>query len=768
MLRPERMSKVSVTGSKGVMPTVIEAIHGLNLVHLSDYDGSWEGFDNGVPTEGADAVSEKLVTVRALENTLDLSADEVDWGEQAAEMAAPIPTDTDEGRSSGAAGELDAGWEDRLEEVRTQVNELDDRRSDVAEQLRRVEERIDRVEPFAELGIDLDLLSGYEAIDVVVGEGSLEEIEAVLEASEDVRAFETFTGGDVVAIAAAPADGADDDPIDDALVGIEFTRHEVPDTEQNPSTYVDELAERKRELEYEIEDIDADLEEIKRTEAGFLLAVEERLTVEVQQAEAPLQFATTDRAFVAEGWIPTDEYDRLVDALTDAVGDSVEIEELERASYDRHGSTRTEDVQQGAQRAKDEDAASEDDQQQKAVTDGGSVVTMDDQPPTIQNNPSGTKPFQTLVKAVNQPKYNELDPTIFLFLTFPLFFGFMISDVGYGLLYVGIGYYMYRSFDSAGITSLGGIAMWCGAFTILFGILFGEFFGLHELGYIIFGDGGAPMGDKGLSPATVEYVNAWLIVALALGVLHLNIGWVLDFAENYMHGHGLWGAITHSGSWLLMLNGFWIWVFSPQAADIKPAFLFEAFDGEPFAFGFDGFGMMTLFTVPADSPVLAGFDLTLPLLMVIVGVVLLAIGDPVELPEVAMPFAHVVSYARITAVLLAKGGMAFVVNLLTFGAVQTPEGSRPFIAPWTGYGPEDGQVMFDGLFHMGDGVVAVVAFVAGIAILILGHILVLLLGITSAGLQGIRLEYVEFFGKFYEGGGNNYEPFGHDRKYVED
>jgi len=43
MLRPERMSKVSVTGSRGVMPTVIETVHELNLVHLSDYDGSWEG-----------------------------------------------------------------------------------------------------------------------------------------------------------------------------------------------------------------------------------------------------------------------------------------------------------------------------------------------------------------------------------------------------------------------------------------------------------------------------------------------------------------------------------------------------------------------------------------------------------------------------------------------------------------------------------------------------------------------------------------------------
>lgn len=751
MLRPERMSKISVTGSRGVMSPVIETVHELNLVHLSDYDGSWEGFDNGTPIEGADNVSEKLVTVRALENTLDLSADEAE------------------------PGTLEENWESRVEEIRTRVNELDDERSDVREELRQVEERIDRVAPFAELGIDLDLLSGYDSVDVVVGEGPHAQIEDAVDASDEIRAFETFTGGEVVAVIAAPTDDAGSSPIDDALVGVEFTRHEVPETDQTPSSYVDELEERKRELEYEIDDIDAELEQIKANEASFLLGVEEELSIDVQQAEAPLQFATTDRAFIAEGWIPSDEYERLVAELRDAVGESVEIEELERASYDRHGKTHTEGLQEGAQTAKDDEesddenaAATESEKPQKAMTDGGSAVTMSDQPPTVQKNPSAAKPFEALVKAVNRPKYDELDPTIFMFLTFPLFFGFMISDVGYGLLYVLTGFYMYQSFDSPGITSLGGVAMWCGAFTIFFGILFGEFFGIHELGYMLFGDAGAPMGDKGLSPATLDFAFAWLLVSLLFGIIHLNIGYILDFVENIQHGHGLWGAITHSGSWILMLNGLWVWVFTRQAEGVKPEFLFTTFDGGAFDFGFSGFPLMDIFTVPSDIAYVGGFEVTIPFLLVIAGLVLLAIGDPVELAEFAIPFAHGVSYARIAAVLLAKGGMAFVVNLLVFGGIETDAGERPFLAPWTGYSHGDGTVMFEGLFHMGDGAVAIGAFILGVLVLIVGHIVVLLLGITSAGLQGIRLEYVEFFGKFYEGGGKNYEPFGHDRNHSED
>ncbi|WP_436345634.1 V-type ATP synthase subunit I [Natronorubrum sp. FCH18a] len=734
MLRPERMSKVSVAGSKGVMPAVIETVHGLNLVHLSDYDGTWEGFDNGNPIEGADDASEKLVTVRALESTLELSADEAE------------------------PGTLEENWEERVEEIRTRVNELDDQRSEIREELRQVEEKIGRVAPFAELGIDLDLLSGYETVDVVVGEGPLGQVEDAVAASEEIRAYETFTGGDIVAIVAAPTEDAGSNPTDDALVGVEFTRHPVPETDQAPSAYVDDLEERKRELEYEVEDIDAELEQIKTNEAGFLLRVEEELTIEVQQAEAPLQFATTDRAFIAEGWIPSDRYDEFVADLNDAVGDSVEVEELERASYDRHGKTHTEDIQQGAPAAEDDEEAASEDGQQKAVTDGGTAVTMNDQPPTIQDNPSAAKPFEALVKAVNRPKYNELDPTIFLFLTFPLFFGFMIADVGYGLLYVLIGFYMYQSFDSPGITSLGGVAMWAGAFTIFFGIMFGEIFGLHELGYILF-DGHPPMEDKGLSPATENFALTWVVVSVLLGVIHLNIAYILDFIENIQHGHGLWGAITHSGSWILMLNGLWIWVFTPQGASAKPDFLFEIFDGAAFNFGFSSFPMMTL----VDLPIAGGFELTLPVVMILVGIVLLAIGDPVELAEFAIPFAHGVSYARMAAVLLAKGGMAFVVNLLVFGGVETEEGTRPFLAPWTDYTHESGEVMFEGLIHMGP-----IALVFGLIMLVVGHIVVLLLGITSAGLQGVRLEYVEFFGKFYEGGGKNYEPFGHDRNHSED
>ncbi|MFC6726339.1 V-type ATP synthase subunit I, partial [Halobium palmae] len=144
MLRPEQMSKVSMTGSKRVMGDVIETVHDLQLLHITDYDDSWEGFTAGDPVEGAEAASDKLVTVRSLESILDV--DEEDAG--------PTRIVTDQ------------AIEEELEGLRHKVNELDDRRDDLRDQLRNVEERHGALEPFARLGIDIDLLSGYRTIDV--------------------------------------------------------------------------------------------------------------------------------------------------------------------------------------------------------------------------------------------------------------------------------------------------------------------------------------------------------------------------------------------------------------------------------------------------------------------------------------------------------------------------------------------------------------------------------------------------------------------------
>ena len=734
MLRPERMSRVSVTGAKRVMDDVIEAVHDLQLLHVTEYDGSWEGFEPGDPVEGADEASQKLVTVRALKTTLGVTGEDVGPSNQ-------IVTEE--------------ALEDELEEIRTEVNELDDRRDDLRSELREVEENIDTMEPFVDLGIDLDLLRGYDSLAVQVGDGDADSVRAAL-ADTDADAYELFTGDGTVAVFAY----ASEETLQNALVDATFTAIEVPEGEGDPEEYLSELRHRKQQLESKLSTVGEDIEDLKLEVGGFLLAAEEELSIEVQKREAPLTFATTDNAFVAEGWIPTARVDEMEGALRDAVGDHVEFAELERADYDEDGHVVDhEDVneesgveQPAAATGAGDGATAEADGDERARADGGTVTTGADDPPVIQDNPDPVKPFEALVEIINRPKYSEFDPTVVFFLTFPAFFGFMIGDLGYGILYVLIGLGLMGRFESDVVRSLGGVALWAGIFTSIFGVLYGEIFGLHQLGAIVWG--GNPPMHKGLQPAYSDYALTWLVVSLLAGLVHLTVGYVLGFIKEL--GHGLKAAVLEKGSWILMLGGIWVFVFSTFAGSVKPDFLFTIFaEGGVYPLGFGGF---------SPTVGLAGVG------VFFVGLVMLAMGDIIEVVEFLNVLVNVLSYTRIAAVLLAKAGMAFVVNLLFFGVFVTDDGAWHFgIGHSPGHYLEEGvyhghevtEIMFGGLVHSG-----IAGLLVGLVILVVGHLLVLALGITSAGLQGVRLEYVEFFGKFYEGGGKPYTPFGHDREYT--
>ena len=764
VFRPRRMSKVSVTGSRRVLDDVVETVHDQHLLHLTEYDDSWEGFSPGDPTGDAEAAAERLVTVRSLKSILGVGPDD----------AGPTRVVEDDDLAA------------ELADVRGRVNDLDDRRDEIKDHLRDVEESLAALDPFVALGIDLDLLRGYDSLQVAVGESRGDEIERALVDADDLREFDVFDADGVVAVFARPAPDADPDALTDALVGTDFAALEVPDRSGAPEAAVAELESEREELEAELEAVEADLDALRQDVGEFLLAAEEHLSIRVQKSEAPLSFATTENAFVAEGWIPSEEYTRFKRTLTDAVDDRVEVEELERATFGADGTESLREQLPGDEPETPGQPAAADGGDEQVRADGGAaassaVVMRDDTPPVVQDNPGAVGYFETLVDAVSRPSYTELDPTVVLFLTFPLFFGFMIGDLGYGLLYVAIGYVLYDRFEGEAIRSMGGVAVLSGVFTAIFGVLYGEIFGLHLITtYLWEGALGLshPPIEKGLSPNQIAYAQAWLVLSVVVGIVHLNVGYAFDFVDN-LEFHGAKDALLESASWILMLNGLWVWVFSRSLAESKPAFIFTVFDGTgrapeitgefsrvAYEFGFNGFPAMELFALPAGLPVVGGFPVTVPLLAFFVGLGMLAAGDLVEVVEFLQVLVSVLSYTRIAAVLLAKAGMAFAVNLIVFGAYEH-DGEFHFLLDhgpqWavSEYGAE--AIIFPGLTHSGVG-----ALLGGVVVLVLGHALVLALGVTSAGLQAVRLEYVEFFGKFFEGGGTGYEPLGRDRRYTAD
>ncbi|MAO89034.1 MAG: V-type ATP synthase subunit I, partial [Dehalococcoidia bacterium] len=607
MLRPKQMSRISVTGSKEVMEEFINTIHELNAIHFVEYDGSWSGFQKGNPGVLAEEVSERLVTARAIESILGIEAENFEY------------------RYEFKNGEI----KEKLEELREKVNRLEDRRTEIVERMRRVEELLVEAEVFIEIGIDFDLLKGYKAVDVFVGRGSVEKIK---EALSRVKApIEMFAGENSIAIVAE----TDSPEVSDALERTEFERVEIPDRVGEVGRYFSDLENEEKELVSELESIKIQMEEIKNEVKLFLLATEEKLSIDVQRTEAPLLFATTENTFTAEGWIPTVLLHELNEKLEESVGNHMAIEELERAEYDAEGF-----VEHG-----------------EAV--GQSKVEGDtkmgrSEPPVIQDNPTSVQPFEVLVQTIGRPKYSELDPTLIIFLTFPAFFGFMIGDVGYGICYAIIGYLLMSKSDSIGIKSLGGVTIWAGIFTILFGVFYGEFFGMHIVGELIWG--GHPPIEKGLSPKTAHFALLWLVVAMLIGIVHVSIGYTIDFINKMRHS--IVDAVLESGSWILLMLGVWTWVFSTHLRSVKPDLLFVQLSKEPLAF--TGFS--------PETGLLALGIAFVGLVLMIIGEIKHqgALGAIIGILESPNVLVNILSYARIPAVLLAKAGMAFVVNLLVF------------------------------------------------------------------------------------------------------
>jgi len=147
------------------------------------------------------------------------------------------------------------------------------------------------------------------------------------------------------------------------------------------------------------------------------------------------------------------------------------------------------------------------------------------------------------------------------------------------------------------------------------------------------------------------------------------------------------------------------------------------------------------FAFPTDFAMdFAGIELSIPaLVFIIVGVVvLLATEGGFALTELTGIFTNLISYARLAAIAVGKGGMALAFNTMLF------------------------PMMFNGWDTAGEIVISIL----GAVLLVVAQLFfVFFLGALSAGIQAIRLNYVEFFLKFFEGGGTEFSPLTYERKY---
>ncbi len=350
-------------------------------------------------------------------------------------------------------------------------------------------------------------------------------------------------------------------------------------------------------------------------------------------AAAHEQSAVTAHAFTIEGWLPEVSAPDLERRVHEAAGPAIVVEHIARENWGR------------------EDA------------------------PVVLSNPRLFRPFEALITLLPLPRYGTIDPTPFVAVFFPLMFGMMLGDVGYGVLLAGIALLVHRRAKPGSLLyKAAEIAGPCAAFAIIFGVLFGEYFG--DLG-------ARTLGLRALAFDREKAIFSMLAAAVGIGVVHVVLGLVLGAVTAGRRDKKK--ALGQGTSAVMVL--------------LVVAALLAAFEVLP----------SRLFT-PAVIALLVAF----PLLVFAEGLI-----APLEL---LATLGNVLSYARIMAIGTASVMLALVANQMV-GAVGSTA--------------------------------------VGLVFALLFHLVNFAIGLFTPAIHALRLQYVEFFGKFYSPGGRRYEPFGH-------
>jgi V/A-type H+-transporting ATPase subunit I len=326
-----------------------------------------------------------------------------------------------------------------------------------------------------------------------------------------------------------------------------------------------------------------------------------------------------------------------------------------------------------------------------------SNTPMDEVPVLMKNHPL-IRPFELLVQGFGYPRYKEIEPTIIVALSFLLMYGLMFGDVGHGAILVLGGLWFWLKGKSSQTRNIGYIVTAAGVFAILGGFLYGSVFGMEKL--------------RALFARPMEDVMIVLTVPVALGVVLVSLGVVLNIINrirtgDYLHGiidrFGVvgivfyWGAVGLGVRYALLGHGIKTWqVVLFIAIPLVILFFRE---------------LIFHWLSPKGEAGEGGFAGLMH-------------GGIDVMETLSSYLANTVSFARVGAFALAHAGLCAAVFSLEEIVRELPAGP-----------------------------------VWAVLVLVFGNALIIGLEGLVVFIQCLRLEYYEFFGKFYGGSGKRYSPF---------
>lgn len=330
----------------------------------------------------------------------------------------------------------------------------------------------------------------------------------------------------------------------------------------------------------------------------------------------------------------------------------------------------------------------------------------EDVPIAFQNN-SFAAPVEEITETYSMPSPADIDPNPVMAFFYYLFFGMMFSDAGYGLLLMLVcGYLGFSKRLEKPRRKNFKMFFFCGISTTFWGLLFGGFFGnmIYTVSGTFFGK------EITLAPLWLDPISQalnLLIFSVALGMIQILIGMGIKFYTLCLQKK-VWDAVFDVGFWMLALLGICLLAagMGLQISVLTTLGIWVALSGAA--------GL--LLTGGRKSKNIAGK----------------IFGGIVGLYNITGYVSDALSYCRLMALGLATGAIANVVNML---------GS-----------------MF------GSSIFGIVLF---IIVAIFGHSLNFAMNMLGAYVHTNRLQYVEFFSKFYEGGGRKFAPFRMNTKYCQ-
>ena len=344
----------------------------------------------------------------------------------------------------------------------------------------------------------------------------------------------------------------------------------------------------------------------------------------------------------------------------------------------------------------------------------------EDVPIKLSNN-GFTSPMESVVANYSMPNRREIDPSAIMAVFYYVFFGLMLSDAAYGLIITiacAVCLTKYKNM-SAGMHKFMKMFLYCGISTTIWGFLFGGFFGdaVNVIATTFFNRPDVKLPALWFEP--VAQPMKLLVYAFVFGIIHLFVGLGINMYEQIKAGD-VKGAIYDGIFWYMLVGGLIVCVMT------VPMLMQDMFQ--------------LSFILPAG---VRKVSLIVALLGAI-GIVFTGGRESKNWVKRIMKglyavygvsgyLSDILSYSRLLALGLATGVIATVFNAMA------------------------------GMVAKGRGVIGVILF---IIIFVIGHAMNLAINALGAYVHTNRLQYVEFFGKFYEGGGRQIDPLTENTKYY--